>query len=64
MFPQSVVPAIIKLTGSHSSKSWFLALYQDGPWQWVVVVLMGALGLSMYAYGGLTYYAKKRALGV
>ncbi|MGZ0149757.1 hypothetical protein ACXJJ3_22030 [Kribbella sp. WER1] len=63
LFPQAVVPAIIKLTGSHSTKSWFLALYQDGPWQWVVIVLMGALGLSMYAYGGLTYhYAKKRAV--
>ncbi|TCC40421.1 hypothetical protein [Kribbella speibonae] len=62
LFPQAVVPAIFKLTGNHDTKSWFLALYQDGPWQWVVIVLMAALGLSMYAYGGLTYYyAKKRA---
>ncbi|WP_350279884.1 hypothetical protein [Kribbella sp. HUAS MG21] len=64
LFPQSVVPAVFKLTGNHDTKSWFLALHQDGPWQWVVIVLMGALGLSMYAYGGLTYYrAKKRAPG-
>lgn len=62
LFPQAVVPAIFKLTGNHDAKSWFLALYQDGPWQWVVIVLMAALGLSMYAYGGLTYYrAKKHA---
>jgi ABC-2 type transport system permease protein len=64
LFPQAVVPAIFKLTGNHGSRSWFLALYQDGPWQWVVIVLMAAVGLSMYAYGGLTYYfAKKRAPG-
>ncbi|MGW7681452.1 hypothetical protein ACWGID_11975 [Kribbella sp. NPDC054772] len=65
LFPQAVVPAIFKLTGNHDTKSWFLALYQEGPWQWVVIGLMAALGLSMYAYGGLTYYyAKKRAPGV
>jgi ABC-2 type transport system permease protein len=64
LFPQAVVPAIVKLTGNHDTKSWFLALYQDGPWQWVVIVVMAALGLSMYAFGGLTYYrAKKRAPG-
>ncbi|NIK55389.1 hypothetical protein [Kribbella shirazensis] len=65
LFPQAVVPAVFKLTGNHDTKSWFLALYQDGPWQWVVIALMGALGLSMYAFGGLTYYrARKRAPGV
>ncbi|GAA2833984.1 hypothetical protein [Kribbella solani] len=64
LIPQSVVPLVIKLTGSNSSKSWFLALYQEGAWQWVVIVLMGALGLSMYAFGGLTYYyARKHAPG-
>jgi ABC-2 type transport system permease protein len=64
LFPQAVVPAIFKLTGNGNTRSWFLALYQTGPWQWVVIVLMAALGLSMYAFGGLTYYrAKKRAPG-
>ncbi|MFG1906995.1 hypothetical protein [Kribbella sp. NPDC048928] len=60
LFPQAVVPAIFKLTGNHDTKSWFLALYQDGPWQWIVIALMAALGLSMYAYGGLTYYSAKK----
>jgi ABC-2 type transport system permease protein len=61
LFPQAVVPAIFKLTGN-DTKSWFLALYQTGPWQWIVIALMATLGLSMYAYGGLTYYyAKKHA---
>ena len=64
LFPQAVVPAIFKLTGNDDTRSWFLALYQTGPWQWVVIVLMAALGLSMYAFGGLTYYrAKRRAPG-
>ncbi|WP_329004663.1 hypothetical protein OHA18_14885 [Kribbella sp. NBC_00709] len=64
LFPQALVPAIFKLTGNGDTRSWFLALYQSGPWQWVVIVLMAALGLSMYAFGGLTYYrAKKRAPG-
>jgi ABC-2 type transport system permease protein len=64
LFPQAVVPAIFKLTGNGDTKVWFLALYQDDPWQWVVIALMAALGLSMYAYGGLTYYrAKQRVPG-
>ena len=65
LFPQALVPAIFKLTGNDDTKSWFLALYQDGLWQWVVIAVMAALGLSMYGFGGLTYYrARKRAPGV
>jgi len=60
LFPQAVVPAIFLLTGNHDTKSWFLALYVDSRWQWVVVAAMAALGLSMYLYGGLTYYSAKR----
>ncbi|WP_433164063.1 hypothetical protein [Kribbella sp. CA-247076] len=62
LFPQAVVPAVFKLTGNDDTKSWFLALHLDPAWQWPVIVLMGALGLAMYAYGGLTYWtAKKKA---
>ncbi len=61
LFPQAVVPAIFLLTGSNDTKSWFLALYVQPPWQWVVIVAMAALGLSMYAYGGLTYLRAKPA---
>ncbi|MGW5191602.1 hypothetical protein ACWEOO_20305 [Kribbella sp. NPDC004138] len=64
LFPQALVPAIFKLTGNDDTKSWFLALYQDGLWQWVVIAVMAALGLSMYGFGGLTCYrARKRAPG-
>jgi ABC-2 type transport system permease protein len=64
LFPQAVVPAVFKLTGNDDTRSWFLALYQGGPWQWVVIAVMAALGLSMYGFGGLTYYrARKRAPG-
>jgi ABC-2 type transport system permease protein len=60
LFPQAVVPAIFKLTGNDDTRSWFLALYQHGPWQWVVIAAMAALGLSMYAFGGVTYYRAKK----
>jgi ABC-2 type transport system permease protein len=61
LFPQAVVPAIFLLTGNDDTKSWFLALYVDPPWQWVVIAAMAALGLAMYAYGGLTYLRAKPA---
>jgi ABC-2 type transport system permease protein len=60
LFPQAVVPAIFILTGNEDTKVWFLALYQEGVWRWVVIALMAALGLAMYAYGGLTYHRAKR----
>jgi len=59
LFPQAVVPAIFLLTGNDDTKSWFLALYVDKPWQWIVVAAMAALGLAMYTYGGLTYLRAK-----
>lgn len=60
LFPQAVVPAIFKLTDNHDTKSWFLALYLAPQWQWLVIAAMAALGLSMYAYGGLTYLNAKK----
>jgi ABC-2 type transport system permease protein len=55
LIPQAVVPAVFKLN-QVDAKAWFLALYVSGPWQWPVIVGMAALGLGMYAFGGLTYY--------
>lgn len=63
LFPQAVVPAIFKLTGNDDTKSWFLALHVDEPWQWPVIAGMAALGLAMYAYGGLTYLRAKPVRG-
>jgi ABC-2 type transport system permease protein len=59
LFPQAVVPAIFKLNGV-DAKAWFLALYVTPGLQWLVIAGMAALGLGMYAYGGLTYWNAKR----
>ncbi|MEU8226007.1 hypothetical protein [Kribbella sp. NPDC048915] len=60
LFPQAVVPAIFILTGNADTKVWFLALHQEGVSRWVVIALMAALGLAMYAYGGITYLRAKQ----
>lgn len=59
LFPQAVVPAIFKLNGV-DAKAWFLALYVAPGLQWLVIAGMAALGLGMYAYGGLTYWNARR----
>lgn len=59
LIPQGVVPAIFKLNGV-DAKSWFLALYVAPGLQWLVIAGMAALGLGMYAYGGLTYWTASR----
>ncbi|MDF2709661.1 sensor histidine kinase [Nonomuraea muscovyensis] len=46
-FPQGVVAAVFK-TFEIPTRSWFLALYLPGPWQWPVILLMIAVGVSMY----------------
>ncbi|TDD14314.1 hypothetical protein E1218_33220 [Kribbella turkmenica] len=61
LFPQAVVPAVFKLTGNNDTKSWFLALHLDSRWRWPVITLMATLGLTMYAYGALTYLNAKKA---
>ncbi|GAB2680878.1 hypothetical protein [Kribbella swartbergensis] len=62
LFPQGVVPAIFKLTNHTDTKSWFLALHLPPQWHWPVITTMTTLGLTMYAYGALTYLnAKKKA---
>ncbi len=50
LFPQGLVPAVMKLTET-PTRSWFLALYLPGPYQWPVIAAMLALGLAMLRAG-------------
>jgi hypothetical protein len=50
LFPQGLVPAVIKLTDG-STRSWFLALYLPDAYQWPVIIGMIALGLGMLRVG-------------
>ncbi len=52
LFPQGLVPLAIKLTGG-THRVWFLALYLPASWQWPVIGVMVALGLS--AFGAVAY---------
>ncbi|MFI5730819.1 hypothetical protein ACIA49_11910 [Kribbella sp. NPDC051587] len=63
LIPQAVVPAVFKLNGV-DTKSWFLALHLGSSWQWPVIALMALLGLSMYAFGGLTYWRAAKLKGL
>ncbi|MFG3442876.1 sensor histidine kinase [Nonomuraea sp. NPDC047897] len=47
LFPQGLVAAIFKII-DFRHRSWFLALYLPGPWQWPVILFMIALGIAMY----------------
>lgn len=51
LFPQGIVPAIFKLTGT-DAKAWFLALYLPEAWQWTTIALMilAGLGLGWWAF--------------
>jgi ABC-2 type transport system permease protein len=46
LFPQGIVPLIIKLTGS-DVRSWFLALYLPEAVQWPVIAFMISLGSAI-----------------
>lgn len=50
LFPQGLVPAVMKLT-EVPSRSWFLALYLPDAYQWPVIAAMVALGLTMLRVG-------------
>ncbi len=47
LFPQGIVAGVLKAVGTEH-RSWFLALYLPGPWQWPCVAFMIALGAVMY----------------
>ncbi|WP_327088628.1 histidine kinase [Nonomuraea sp. NBC_01738] len=48
LWPQGVVASIMKMIDVED-RSWFLALYLPEPLQWPFLILMVALGTSMYA---------------
>jgi hypothetical protein len=50
LFPQAVVPAVMKLTET-PTRSWFLALYLPDAYQWPMIAAMFALGLAMLRVG-------------
>jgi hypothetical protein len=50
IFPQGLVPAIMKLTES-PTRSWFVALYLPDAYQWPLIAAMLALGLAMLRAG-------------
>lgn len=60
LFPQGVVPLIIKLSGSHT-RVWFLALYLPAAWQWPVIAGMILLGLAAYGAALSIYVRHNRA---
>jgi uncharacterized integral membrane protein len=47
LFPQGIVPLIIKLSGGHQ-RVWFLPLYLPAAWQWPAIVIMILMGLLTY----------------
>ncbi|MGB3305794.1 MAG: hypothetical protein WBA63_06395 [Thermomicrobiales bacterium] len=46
LVPQGLLPLTLKLIGANT-KSWSLALYLPGPYQWPVIIAMIALGLIL-----------------
>ncbi|MFC0864406.1 histidine kinase [Sphaerimonospora cavernae] len=62
IFPQGVVPMVIKLTGNpEKGKSWFLALHLPEPFQWPVIAGMIALGGAMFTVAAVVTARQKRA---
>jgi signal transduction histidine kinase len=47
LFPQGLVPMIMKIIGAGDARSWFLVLYLPEPLQWPVAVFNTLLGASM-----------------
>jgi ABC-2 type transport system permease protein len=47
LFPQSIAPLLIRLSGS-DSRLWFAPLYLPDPFQLVAIIAMGSLGVLAY----------------
>jgi ABC-2 type transport system permease protein len=48
LFPQGLVPVVLKLTGNTDVTVWFLAMYLPEPAGWATALAMIALGLYLY----------------
>jgi hypothetical protein len=48
LFPQGLVPVVLKLTGNTDVTVWFLAMHLSEPWGWATAV--GMVGLGTYLY--------------
>jgi hypothetical protein len=49
LFAQGLVPVVLKLTGSHDVRVWFLGMYLPEPFGWITAVVM--IGVGMASYG-------------
>jgi len=48
LFPQGLVPVVLKLTGNTDVTVWFLAMYLPEPAGWATALAMIVLGLCLY----------------
>jgi ABC-2 type transport system permease protein len=48
LFPQGIVPLILKLNGTEDVRVWFLAMYVPGVWGWCVAVAMVLIGIWLW----------------
>jgi ABC-2 type transport system permease protein len=48
LFPQGLVPIVLKLSGNDDTKVWFLAMYLPGALGWITAFAMAAVGLTLY----------------
>lgn len=44
LFAQGLVPVVLKLTGNHDVRVWFLAMYLPDPWGWLTCTAMILIG--------------------
>ncbi|HYH74984.1 MAG TPA: hypothetical protein VD735_03405 [Candidatus Saccharimonadales bacterium] len=48
LFPQGLVPIVMKLTGNEETRVWFLAMYIPGVWGWIVALAMCSIGAWLW----------------
>ncbi len=48
LFAQGIVPIVMKLSGNHDVKVWFLAMYLPEPVGWITAITMITIGATLY----------------